>query len=258
MATTWLLLALAAGIQTQSTLDDPAATSAASESTTTTGSTAKSTNNGHRPTDLPTIPGAAVPQITIPDTSSAPFMQKSSLPQGTVFIAVGGALAFMFLCVLAWRGLVAWSVRRSVKKATLGPVRSEKSVYNSHQYQPAPRSSVYDEPPARGSIVSLDPLTSSGKQVRPTSRREDGDEDLFFSPTAHNSPNPDYTNRHSLPPGYYPPTSSHSQRHPSGLVPGKRRSRPQSWVEEGDLSSGRRVPSAYLEELFDNHGHRRR
>ncbi|RMJ26156.1 hypothetical protein PHISP_02952 [Aspergillus sp. HF37] len=46
-------------------------------------------------------------------------MQKTSVPEGTVFIAVGVVLGVIGLSVLAWRALVAWSVNRSVRRAAL-------------------------------------------------------------------------------------------------------------------------------------------
>jgi hypothetical protein len=65
-------------------------------------------------TGLPTIAGAGIPTLVIPFTANAPFMQKSSLPEGTFFIAVGAVLAFLGAGVLLWRLLVAWSINRSV------------------------------------------------------------------------------------------------------------------------------------------------
>ena len=44
-------------------------------------------------------------------------MQTSNLPDGTVFIVVAAILGSMAMSVLLWRGLVAWSLHRSVKRA---------------------------------------------------------------------------------------------------------------------------------------------
>ncbi|RPA81167.1 hypothetical protein BJ508DRAFT_326556, partial [Ascobolus immersus RN42] len=65
---------------------------------------------------IPTYPPAAVP-----NTNGAPFMQRSTLPEGTVFICVGSALAFLALCIFIWRGIVAWALHRSVQKASRAP-----------------------------------------------------------------------------------------------------------------------------------------
>jgi hypothetical protein len=68
-------------------------------------------------TGLPTIEGYSIPSMVVPDTANAPFMKVSTLPEGTVFIIVGAFLAFIGVAVLFWRGLVAYSVHRSVKRA---------------------------------------------------------------------------------------------------------------------------------------------
>lgn len=66
---------------------------------------------------LPTLAGVGNPVLVVPDTSGAPFMQKSSLPEGTVFICVGAALGLLGAAILAWRATVAYSIRRSVQRA---------------------------------------------------------------------------------------------------------------------------------------------
>jgi len=127
-------------------------------------------------------------------------MQKSSLPSGTVFIAVGTALGFLGFIVLAWRGLVAWSLHRSVRRdntfGTIGKQRGgpHKSLFKSSG------TPFYSH--GMGSNLSLDPLNPTGKGgVKPQTPRQS----LFFSPTAgagmltpgnHNSST-------YLPAGYY-------------------------------------------------------
>ncbi|KAF2212936.1 hypothetical protein CERZMDRAFT_117589 [Cercospora zeae-maydis SCOH1-5] len=167
-----------------------------------------------RLTGLPTIAGAGVPEIGVPYTANAPFMQKSSMPEGTVFIAVGAVLAFLGACVLAWRGLVAWSINRSVKRAALASIRGgEKhgAWGGSHGY--SNKNAYYKEYEA-GSSMSLDHLTASGKTQKP-GKHDDSHRHssappagLFFSPTAQASNRASsYTvdNRSSafLPAGYY-------------------------------------------------------
>ncbi|EMC91144.1 hypothetical protein BAUCODRAFT_39287 [Baudoinia panamericana UAMH 10762] len=179
----------------QSTSATTTATSASSASTTATTSTsgapAVSLSN------LPTIAGAGIPTLIVPDTAHAPFMQKSSLPEGTVFIAVGGVLAFLGACVLLWRGLIAWSVNHSVQKAAMASIRgmSEKAAstfgggggsgggMGSGRYNPIMRgggNGGYKEMAfadggagggGRGSSVSLDALTSAGRHVSNTRPR---------------------------------------------------------------------------------------
>lgn len=141
-------------------------------------------------------------------------MQKSSAPEGTVFIAVGACLAFLGLCVLAWRAMVAWTINRSVKRAAMASVLASdaKTKYG-------PGGKLYAAP--QGSSLSLEVLNSSGKPMAPathnadnrkSTRKEQAKADpssLFFSPTAGPNRNSSYMpvtqNRSStyLPAGYY-------------------------------------------------------
>lgn len=171
-------------------------------------------------------------------------MQKSRLPQGTVFIAVGATLAAMAVSVLLWRALVAWSVNRSVRKAALASMNG--SDYDSKRHsrfgggggggnrKPGNRrASGYDRvskhgyKDANGSSLSLDALTSSGKpmnhaQLHHAERQQHSrtpepadPASLFFSPTAKQHAHPgadrDLNAKRSsayLPAGYYASTSA--------------------------------------------------
>ncbi|USW57445.1 hypothetical protein Slin15195_G107640 [Septoria linicola] len=185
--------------------------------TTATFPDATSTSTGpvtFRLTGLPTIAGAGIPTLVVPYTANAPFMQKSSMPEGTVFIAVGAVLAFLGACVLLWRGLVAWSINRSVKRAALASIRGTEKPGawgGGHGYNS--KAAYYQEYEA-GSGMSLDHLTSAGKTQR--SGKHDESQrlssappaGLFFSPTAQtNNRASSYSvdNRGStyLPAGYY-------------------------------------------------------
>ena len=175
-------------------------------------------------TGLPTIAGAGVPTIIVPYTANAPFMQKSSMPEGTVFIAVGGVLAFLGACVLLWRGLVAWSVNRSVKRAALASIRGTEKPGawgGGHGYNS--KAAYYKEYEA-GSSMSLDHLTSSGKTQKPGKEESNRNSSapppagLFFSPTAqatNRASSYSVDNRGSayLPAGYY---ASPSAEAPAG------------------------------------------
>jgi hypothetical protein len=273
--------------------------------------------------DLPTIAGAGIPTMIVPYTANAPFMQHSTLPQGTVFIVVGAVLAFLGACVLFWRALVAWSINRSVKQAAIASVTgSEKAGKNwggsSTGYNPV-KGGLYKD---AGSSMSLEALNAAGKPLKTdTSRRQPPPDGLFFSPTAHNRMSDANLggsrplssvmgNRSStyLPAGYYanssaqagggagattiggnlapyarnsmyensPPTTpghtsasrnsylragsrdgltasrnSYLDAAPRpGYASGSHNARPQS----NDGLPGSRAPSAYLEDLFDNHG----
>lgn len=175
-------------------------------------------------TGLPTIAGAGVPTIIVPYTANAPFMQKSSMPEGTVFIAVGAVLAFLGACVLLWRGLVVWSVNRSVKRAALASIRGTEKPGawgGGHSYNS--KATYYNEYDA-GSSMSLDHLTSSGKAQKPGKEESNRNSSapppagLFFSPTAqatNRASSYSVDNRGSayLPAGYY---ASPSAEAPAG------------------------------------------
>jgi hypothetical protein len=269
-------------------------------------------------TDLPTIAGAGIPTMVVPYTANAPYMQHSTLPQGTVFIVVGAVLAFLGACVLFWRALVAWSINRSVKQAAIASVTGSEKASKNGGYNPV-KGGLYKD---AGSSMSLEALNAAGKPLKPdTSRKQPPPDGLFFSPTAHR-PMSDaglggsrplssvMGNRSStyLPAGYYantsaqagggagattiggnlapyarnsmyensPPTTpghtsasrnsylragsrdgltasrnSYLDAAPRpGYASGSHNARPQS----NDGLPGSRAPSAYLEDLFDNHG----
>lgn len=154
-------------------------------------------------TGLPKLPGDDYPAPTVPPTANAPFMQKSNLPEGTVFICVGAVLGFMALVVIAWRSLVAWSLHRSVRRAALaqsakynGGGRGVKMTQASHR-----TSKAHFYNPGPGSTLSLDQLGTTGRVGhRTTTARES----LFFSPTAGAGMQSQGTrNSGYLPAGYY-------------------------------------------------------
>ncbi|CAD0087373.1 unnamed protein product [Aureobasidium mustum] len=188
-----------------STTDSSKASSAASKT-----SGGASSTTVQQLTDLPTLAGATVPDMVIPFTADAPFMQKSNAPEGTVFIAVGACLAFLGACVLAWRAMVAWTINRSVKRAAMASVMASdaKTKYG-------PGGNLYAMP--QGSSLSLDALTAAGKPLssgglkkenRKSAQPTADPSSLFFSPTAgqrNSSYMPINQNRSStyLPAGYY-------------------------------------------------------
>ncbi|KAJ9626584.1 hypothetical protein H2203_004217 [Taxawa tesnikishii (nom. ined.)] len=204
-----------------STAASTTAASSTAASTTQTSATATFTASGTSSsvaglTDLPTIAGVGVPTLVIPYTASAPFMQKSNLPEGTVFIAVGAVLAFLGFCVLAWRGLVAWSINRSVKRAAMASITASdiKSGWMGGASNTGKHGGLYNS--NEGSSLSLDALTSSGKPLSSARKSQLRDnrtvsnaQSLFFSPTAQTSTTPmagvGPNNRSSsyLPAGYY-------------------------------------------------------
>ncbi|CAF9924648.1 MAG: hypothetical protein HETSPECPRED_005639 [Heterodermia speciosa] len=156
-------------------------------------------------TGLPKLAGDDYPPPSVPPTANAPFMQKSNLPEGTVFICVGAAIAFIALVILAWRGLVAWSLHRSVRKAAIAHstnygYSNDKKRRHSHGKPLA--SPFYTHGP--GSTLSLDQLGTSGKPLS-SSKPHSAHGSLFFSPTAGAGIHTPSNNRGSgyLPAGYY-------------------------------------------------------
>ncbi|KAF2630821.1 hypothetical protein BU25DRAFT_387021 [Macroventuria anomochaeta] len=160
---------------------------------------------------LPTLAGVGVPDQRVPDTSGALFMQKSDLPDGTVFICVGAILGFLGACVLLWRGLVAWSLHRSVKRAALAQNLADMKAMSA---VPGKKRGMYTHVGA-SSTMSLDHLsaapTGHSRPQKPFAQAPGGTppraaSSLFFSPTAGGAAGlAQQGNRSSnyLPAGYY-------------------------------------------------------
>lgn len=224
------------------------------------------------------------PKPSVPPTAGAPFMQKSSLPEGTFFIAVGAALGFLLFSVFAWRMIVAWSLHRSVKRAA-----EQANVVDSKVMLRPPQggNSGGFYAAGAGSALSLGDLSRGGAGVKQTPNSS-----LFFSPTAGVSAAGERRSAY-LPAGYYPtgngsgslvPNASHTQsasryggydrRGLGPSPPGSPLISPSMPPSRGGNGSpmlptlrgsesrtslsippvpGQRAPSAYLEDLFENH-----
>ena len=115
------------------TTDDATATTASE----TTGTNTESTSSTESTTSSTST---SIPVVTVPPTADAPYMQTSSTPEGAVFIAVGAVLGFFGLAVLAWRGLVAWSVNRSVRQAAMMHSSETKGLLRSRRKRSTVRS----------------------------------------------------------------------------------------------------------------------
>jgi hypothetical protein len=176
----------------------------------------------------PTLAGVGIPIPKIPDTAGAAFMQKSNLPDGTVFICVGAILAFFGAALMAWRGLVAWSLHRSVKRAAMSQTVTD---VKSMSALPSNKRGMYNVVGAN-STMSLDRLNAApiGKSSKPfvgppTSTSQRPVSSLFFSPTAGGAAGmrESVANRSStyLPAGFYAsgnaaPASGSPQLHVGG------------------------------------------
>ncbi|KAI9814781.1 MAG: hypothetical protein M1827_003047 [Pycnora praestabilis] len=272
-----------------------APSSSAASSSAAASSNAVATDSG-LPSGLPTLPGGYnYPAPTVPPTANAPFMQKTNLPEGTVFIIVGAVLGALGLAVLAWRGLVAWSLHRSVRRAALQQHISD----SKSQFRP-PRGGFYSN--VGGSTLSLDHLTSpGGRNGGKSSKAHTPTSSLFFSPTAGTGAHTPGTRGSSyLPAGYYATgnaapgngsgmthiggggsiglstlgPNSHGYSRTRSIGPSPPRSPSLPPTRGGDtayrgasnagltthkssstlnLPPQGRAPSAYLEDLFENH-----
>ncbi|EEA25814.1 hypothetical protein TMatcc_005950 [Talaromyces marneffei ATCC 18224] len=257
-----------------------------STTTTATGTTTATTSTG---TGLPPLTSTSssltdIPTATVPPTSNAPYMQQSSLPEGTVFIAVGAGLGFIGLSVLIWRAMVAWSINRSVRKAAYQQTKSNMKaaavLRRSSRRKSHRRSGTSgrrrSRRETRGTSMNMEKLSSrSDRQSHVSTKTPATQSSLFFSPTAgagsHQSLNRTST---FLPAGYYAAGNtamgSHSQVNLGRSPPGTPSSPPTHVLDVplnrtshhlGASTSSLnlnappqgRVPSAYLEDLFDNH-----
>ncbi|KAL4974190.1 hypothetical protein BDW66DRAFT_140536 [Aspergillus desertorum] len=175
--------------------------STGSNSTDTSNSTTSSTTTDNYPV------------MTVPPTDDAPYMRKSTAPEGTVFIAVGAVLGAIGLSILAWRGIVAWSVNRSVRRAAILHSSENKGLLGGRKKKKKrsgrSRSDSHSRSHSmRHNAVSLEKISGSGNNRHSSYRdsraptiptRGSG---LFFSPTAgmHNAGN---RGSSYLPAGYY-------------------------------------------------------
>ena len=180
-----------------STATSAATTTTNTQSISTGSSTSSSSTNGY-------------PVVTVPPTADAPYMQKSKIPEGTLFIVVGAVLGAIGLAILAWRGIVAWSVNRSVRQAAMIRSSESKGLLRSKKRRSRSRRS------SSGPGVTLDKLgeshhrrshSHSRRHHRSSTKTPSSNSALFFSPTAgmHHS-----SNRRSsyLPAGYYNASSA--------------------------------------------------
>ncbi|KAK4043032.1 hypothetical protein C8A01DRAFT_32821 [Parachaetomium inaequale] len=179
-----------------------------------------STPTSARPTDYPSLSKtvnteiSTYPPPTIPPTRNAPFMNHSTLPDGTVFIAVGAILGAFALAILLWRAIVACLLHRSVERAALaqhaanngrGPTGKNAASF------PAPPAQFYTyvERESSASLAAAGLGGSTGRRTHrgPTPSSTPSQTNLFFSPTAAGpAPGAGGSNRDSarfLPSGFY-------------------------------------------------------
>ncbi|KAI1166387.1 hypothetical protein F5B18DRAFT_648821 [Nemania serpens] len=167
--------------QTTKTTTTTSAPSSTTSSTTQPSLPPTTGDTGDTPA-LPTLPGSySYPPPAVPPTKNAPFMQKSTLPQGTVFIAVGAILGAFAVAILVWRAVVACLLHRSVKRATLA-----QQVANDKNSYPPPSAPFYKYSDHASSVsLGNTPATRAGRKSRgPIPSSTPSQSNLFFSPTA--------------------------------------------------------------------------
>ncbi|KAK7421796.1 hypothetical protein QQX98_002011 [Neonectria punicea] len=154
-------------------------------------------------TGMPTLTKVkAIPTYaaaSVPPTKDAPFMQHSSAPDGTVFIAVGAILGAFGIGILLWRVIVGFLLHRSVERAA--KAQHDANAKAGFPAPPAPFYKYTDN----ASNMSI----SAGRGVRRTTRgpvlsAAPSQSNLFFSPTAAASGNaPGNRSSAFLPSGFY-------------------------------------------------------
>lgn len=154
-------------------------------------------------TGLPKLSnGYTIPTASVPETTNAPYMQSSSLPEGTVFIVVGAILGFMATTVLVWRTMTAWSLHRAMNRAAMSDSRMDKkSLFRT----PAPPMYKYSDRESKASLSNFG--GKAKKNVFGGLSDPASSQSLFFSPTAgaagSSAGNAGNRNSSYLPAGYY-------------------------------------------------------
>jgi hypothetical protein len=127
-------------------------------------------------------------------------MNHSTLPDGTVFIAVGAILGAFGLAILAWRGIVACLLHRSVERAAMAQHAANNAPLgkggdkNAASF-PAPPAQFYkyiereSSASLAGAGMGGGAAGSAGRRTHrgPTPSATPSQTNLFFSPTAAGS-----------------------------------------------------------------------
>lgn len=262
---------------TETKTDDPTNSESSQTTETSSESESKTSTENSSSTSLPK--GATIPDPTVPPTEGAPYLQQSSYPEGTVFIAVGAVLGFLGLAVIAWRGLVAWSINRSVRRAA---IKQQKEAAAALKPKRKRRRSTNRQ--SGGASVFTEKLNKNTRNSGLPTRTSVPDASLFFSPTAGaGMSSAGHRGSGYLPAGYYaagatapsgpgsiglaplgPQSQGYSRARSTGPSPPSSPAlAPSSPPQEpGYMSTSSvnltsppqgRAPSAYLEDLFENH-----
>ncbi|KGQ00669.1 hypothetical protein PAAG_12669 [Paracoccidioides lutzii Pb01] len=184
-----------------------------SEASSTTSSSNPTETNTSDLSSMSMPPLFPTPTPQVPPSEGAPYLHRSNLPENTIFIAVGTALGVFGVAVFAWRALVAWSINRSVRRAAIRPNNTDATALLNKR-----KSGIYRQPP--GAAMSMEKF---------------GHQPQGYSRTRSSAPSPPAS------PSLAPTSRGHEQGYPS--------------TSSINLSAAAqaRAPSAYLEDLFENH-----
>ncbi|EPE09420.1 csi2 protein [Ophiostoma piceae UAMH 11346] len=181
-------------------------------------------------TAVPTYPAPSVPP-----TADAPFMHRSNLPDGTVFIVVGAILGAFGAAILIWRAVVAYLLHRSIARAALAQhLANDKAPFASASNMPLYKYSDHDSSLnlGGGGLGGA----GTGRGVRrtnrgPTHSATPSQTNLFFSPTAPGAAG-GANNRDSrfLPSGFYAAGAGAPAGAPHGQAISMTNMRPDSFV----------------------------
>lgn len=133
-------------------------------------------------TAMPTLSstGVPAPTVTIPSNSNNPFMKQSTLPEGTVFIAVGCILLGILLAVVGWN-LALFVIAKNSKDIHYTPAGGFGSK-DGHIKPMSPdtnNSEKMDSSNLNGGTLTNAPKGELSEKAK--SMYKSG---LFFSPTA--------------------------------------------------------------------------
>lgn len=209
-------------------------------------------------------------------------MNHSTLPDGTVFIAVGAILGAFGLAIIAWRTIVLCLLHRSVERATLA------------QYAANDKASTFPPPPSQfHKFLDRDPSPVGGaagaiagrihrKSRGPAPAATASQTNLFFSPTAGPGGSTGIASSSTrdsryLPSGFYASASPMPGHNPGNSISlstlrpssrGRMETPPHSPIvaphrnfSASSLSLNRppsaneRAPSAFLDDLLGEHGY---
>lgn len=134
------------------------------------------------PTLTDTSSKLPTPKVTVPPMNNNPYLSKSSLPEGTVFIAVGAILGGLGLAIVGWRMASAISLRRSLRRAeNNGPTMSSTLLGDD-------KALLYPGDPSRAGDVYHNNNSLSSDNLKSNHHKSTlpsgGGHNLFFSPTA--------------------------------------------------------------------------